>query len=214
MTHSLYTDGSAIPNPGPCGCGAVLVQDDEDKVVWSLSEYLGQGTNNVGELTAILRGCELAASQSQEHDIKGLVIYSDSELSVHLLTGVKQTKKAHLQKLVDKIDAVRSQVQFDIEIKWIKAHNNHKWNEYADALANNAVSMFSASMSIGANRAPTIVITNASTSVVEPTKIHLKCPFGEKDQVKKLGARWDAGSKTWWVVDSAESRATFAKWIV
>ena len=206
MAYSLYTDGSAIPNPGPCGCGAVLL-DTNETIVWTLSEYLGEGTNNVGELTAILRGC----TRAEEIGIQDIVVYSDSELSVHLLTGVKKTKKEHLQKLVDKIGALVTTFQ-SFDVKWIKAHDNHKWNEYADKLANNAASLSISQQPISAP--PTTQHREQPHGVDSNSKIHLKCPFGEKDQVKKLGARWDAGSKTWWVADTADNRTTFAKWIV
>ena len=98
--YTLYTDGSAIPNPGPCGAGGVLI-DSTEKVLWTLSEYLGDGTNNVGELTAILRGLQ----RFSELDLDGetLEIFSDSELSVTLVNGTKQTKKPHLLKILEPI---------------------------------------------------------------------------------------------------------------
>ena len=39
----------------------------------------------------------------------------------------------------------------------------------------------------------------------------LKVPFAEKDAAKKLGARWDAARKIWYVVDKGDL-APFAKW--
>ena len=98
--YTLYTDGSAIPNPGPCGAGAVLI-DSSEKILWTLSEYLGEGTNNVGELTAILRG--LQRFSEMDLDGESLEIFSDSELSVTLINGTKQTKKPHLLKILEPI---------------------------------------------------------------------------------------------------------------
>lgn len=42
-------------------------------------------------------------------------------------------------------------------------------------------------------------------------RFDLKVPFAEKDAAKKLGARWDAANKLWYVVDKADL-APFAKW--
>ncbi|MEC5399932.1 DUF5710 domain-containing protein [Uliginosibacterium sp. H1] len=42
-------------------------------------------------------------------------------------------------------------------------------------------------------------------------RFDLKVPFAEKDDAKKLGARWDAAKKLWYVVDKADM-APFAKW--
>ena len=41
--------------------------------------------------------------------------------------------------------------------------------------------------------------------------MNLKVPFAEKDAAKKLGARWDAARKIWFVEDKADL-APFAKW--
>jgi hypothetical protein len=132
-----------------------------------------------------------------------LKIYTDSELSVNLITGVKKTKLPHLLKIIDKICDLKLILHFDIE--WVKAHNNHKWNTYADTLANNAVKSNTHQPS-----------ANSNSNNVNPNdngKIYLQCPFKEKEQVKSLGARWDAGMKAWWVQDSEENRNTFVKWI-
>lgn len=40
---------------------------------------------------------------------------------------------------------------------------------------------------------------------------NLKVPFAEKDQAKKLGARWDAGRKIWYV-EGKEDLAPFSRW--
>jgi len=42
-------------------------------------------------------------------------------------------------------------------------------------------------------------------------RMNLKVPFAEKDAAKKLGARWDAARKIWFVEDKADL-APFAKW--
>ena len=39
----------------------------------------------------------------------------------------------------------------------------------------------------------------------------LKVPFADKDAAKKLGARWDAARKIWYVADNVEI-GPFAKW--
>ena len=46
------TDGSASPNPGPCGAGVSIFLKDPD-IVLDLGESLGHGTNNLAELYAL-----------------------------------------------------------------------------------------------------------------------------------------------------------------
>lgn len=43
-------------------------------------------------------------------------------------------------------------------------------------------------------------------------RFDLKVPFAEKDAAKKLGARWDAGRKLWYVMGDRVNVAAFAKW--
>lgn len=42
-------------------------------------------------------------------------------------------------------------------------------------------------------------------------RLNLKVPFAEKDQAKKLGARWDAARKLWYIEDQ-EDLAAFSRW--
>ena len=42
-------------------------------------------------------------------------------------------------------------------------------------------------------------------------RLNLKVPFAEKDQAKKLGARWDAGRKVWYV-EGKDDLTAFSKW--
>jgi hypothetical protein len=43
-------------------------------------------------------------------------------------------------------------------------------------------------------------------------RTNLKVPFTEKDEAKKLGARWDAARKLWYVEDK-EDMSPFARWL-
>ena len=42
-------------------------------------------------------------------------------------------------------------------------------------------------------------------------RTNLKVPFAEKEEAKKLGAKWDATRKIWYVEDKADM-APFSKW--
>ncbi|WP_343034962.1 DUF5710 domain-containing protein [Aromatoleum diolicum] len=42
-------------------------------------------------------------------------------------------------------------------------------------------------------------------------RLNLKVPFAEKDQAKKLGARWDAGRKIWYV-EGKDDVTPFSRW--
>jgi hypothetical protein len=43
-------------------------------------------------------------------------------------------------------------------------------------------------------------------------RTNLQVPFVEKDDAKKLGARWDAARKTWYV-ENKDDLTPFARWL-
>ncbi len=43
-------------------------------------------------------------------------------------------------------------------------------------------------------------------------RVNLKVPIEEKDQARRLGAKWDAARKTWYVED-VERLEPFVQWI-
>ncbi|MDQ7989635.1 MAG: DUF5710 domain-containing protein [Candidatus Dactylopiibacterium sp.] len=43
-------------------------------------------------------------------------------------------------------------------------------------------------------------------------RVDLRVPFAEKDEAKRLGARWDASRKVWYVQNVA-NLATFQRWL-
>ena len=132
----VFTDGSAQPNPGPGGWGAVYVIDGE--VVASEHGHEPHTTNNRMELTALLRGLELVPSGTP------LVLYTDSKLTVQTMNewaaGWERRGWKRRTGPVENLDLVRPLYEAlrerpEIELRWIKAHAGHRWNEYADSLS-------------------------------------------------------------------------------
>lgn len=98
MTLLIYTDGASLGNPGPMGIGIVLWRDGEK--LKEISEYIGKGTNNIAEYSAVIRALEIASSLNE----KNVVVRSDSELLIRQLNGEYKVKAAHLKKLKMKVD--------------------------------------------------------------------------------------------------------------
>ena len=125
----VWTDGACSGNPGPCGIGVVVIDGKEEK---EISEYLGEGTNNIAELTAILRGLETVADRKRP-----VVVYSDSAYSIGLLT---QAWKAKANKeLVEELRGV-TKTFGDLRFVKVAAHSGIPLNERVDQLATGAVS--------------------------------------------------------------------------
>jgi len=126
----VYTDGSASPNPGPCGIGVVILDRGERR---EISEYLGDGTNNIAELTAVLRGLESIAPGERGRPV---LLHTDSEYSIGVLSlGWKPKKNveliAELRQLMGDFPRLR--------LVKVPAHAGVPENERCDQLAAAAV---------------------------------------------------------------------------
>jgi ribonuclease HI len=74
----VYTDGSCLGNPGPAGWGAYLRAGSRSK---DLSGYLGEGTNNIAELTAIREALRAIKNRTRR-----VILHSDSTYARGVLT--------------------------------------------------------------------------------------------------------------------------------
>jgi ribonuclease HI len=125
----VWTDGACEGNPGPAGLGVVIIDGAEHR---ELSEYLGQGTNNIAELSAILRGLESIADRRRP-----VIVYSDSQYSIGLLTQ-NWKAKANVE-LVGKLRGLTRQFA-DLRFVKVAAHSGIPLNERVDELARSAIS--------------------------------------------------------------------------
>lgn len=124
----VWTDGGCRPNPGPGGLGVVIVDNGTQK---EISEYLGESTNNIAELTAILRGLEAITDRKRP-----VVVHSDSAYSIGLLTQAWKPK-ANVE-LVAKLRALTKQFS-DLRFVKVAAHTGIPLNERVDQLAMEAI---------------------------------------------------------------------------
>lgn len=126
----VYTDGGASPNPGPCGIGVVILDRGERR---EISEYLGEGTNNIAELTAVLRGLESIPPAERARPV---LLHTDSEYSIGVLSlGWKPKKNVEL------IAELRELIGHFPRLRLIKvpAHSGVPENERCDQLVKVAV---------------------------------------------------------------------------
>ncbi len=124
----IYTDGASSGNPGPAGIGVLLLYGDKQK---EISQYIGNGTNNIAELTAI----KVALEELKRNDLP-VRIFSDSSYSIGLLTKGWKPKKN--QELVFDIKVLMKEFK-DLKFIKVKGHAGIKENEIADFLATSAI---------------------------------------------------------------------------
>ena len=160
----IFTDG-ACPNNGKrnanAAWGALLVSDDGYIVLDRFSGAIPLSesqTNQRAELTALLRGVEVAEKQlTRDTALKKIQIWSDSQYSINCASVWGPTWKSRGWKKqggeIQHLDLIRVLVEktqslgFKIEYKWLKGHkggdSQHmfpwKFNHMVDELANMAL---------------------------------------------------------------------------
>lgn len=124
----VYTDGACSGNPGPAGLGVVVRYDGDQR---ELSEYLGHGTNNIAELTAIARALDAIPDKTSRVEL-----YTDSQYAIGVLT--KNWKAKANRELI--LDIKQRLAEFTgITLHYVRGHNGDPLNERADELAVQAV---------------------------------------------------------------------------
>lgn len=141
MNYEIYTDGSCRGNPGPGGWG-VLIKNMETGEQEILRGGEAQTTNNIMELTAIIRALEeFEVVENQSPKIK---IYSDSKYCVQGATewldgwikkGWKNAARKHVKNMELWNQYLVVSDGLDLEFEWVKAHNGHPENELVDDIA-------------------------------------------------------------------------------
>ena len=142
MTITAAADGSSLGNPGPAGWAWYVDEDTWDAGGWP------QGTNNLGELTAILRLLEATAETGEE-----LHILADSQYAINVVSkwrlgwkkrGWTKADKKPIKnlELIQEID--RAMEGRRVTFEWVKGHAGHRMNERADDLARSCAEAYQA----------------------------------------------------------------------
>lgn len=136
MTITAAVDGSSLGNPGPAGWAWVVSEDCWDAGGWP------SGTNNLGELNAVLELLKATAQAGLAHE--ELHILADSQYAINVISKwspgwkkrgwVKADKKPIKNlELIQEID--RAMQGRTVSFEWVKGHAGHPLNEHADDAA-------------------------------------------------------------------------------
>ncbi|HXV85040.1 MAG TPA: ribonuclease HI family protein [Candidatus Binatia bacterium] len=125
----VMVDGAARGNPGPAGCGAVIV-DGKGVIVQELSRYLGRCTNNVAEYEGLLMGLAAVLQLGK----KRIRVQSDSQLMVRQLNGAYRVKDEKLKPLFQQAVALLRQFE-----SYRILDVSRELNRLADRLANKGI---------------------------------------------------------------------------
>lgn len=127
----IHCDGSAFPNPGRMGLGAVMIAPDGAR--YTLSQACeARGCNNEAELRALMAAVQAVRAQGAQ----ALRVFSDNSILIEQL-GVRGVPPiVRLASLFDEARALLSGFE-RVTLQWIPRHRNGE----ADALARAALGM-------------------------------------------------------------------------
>ncbi|MDQ1244609.1 MAG: ribonuclease [Campylobacterota bacterium] len=127
---TLFSDGSALGNPGPGGYAAILRYGDKEREVSGGEVHT---TNNRMELLAVIEGlralkeqCRVEIISDSSYVVKGI----NEWLAAWVKRDFKKVKNPDLW--MEYLDVSKGHV---INAIWIRGHNGHIENERCDVLA-------------------------------------------------------------------------------
>ena len=127
----IFTDGSATPNPGPCGAGVCAywagINADCSEISLPVSKH---SSSYHGELKAIDAAIETAAMRQHQGDLS---ILSDCQSA--LKTATNDEISLNFSSLSQNIKKNAAKIKGTIKLIWIAGHADIDSNEKADALA-------------------------------------------------------------------------------
>lgn len=129
MKLVVNVDGGARGNPGPAAIG-VVVRDMDGQILATISERIGEATNNVAEYRALLAGIREARSLGA----KSVELLGDSELVVKQVRGEYKVKNAGIKPL--HAEVLQELGPFE---EWKIDHVRREQNAEADMLVNDAL---------------------------------------------------------------------------
>ena len=123
-----FFDGASRGNPGKAGAGALMI-NDEGKVVWETSRFLGEKTNNEAEYMALI----LLLKAAKEHGVRSLRVFGDSKLVVSQVSRQWKINLPHLRLLAQQAWELADGM--NIFYHWIPREQNKR----ADILSNEGI---------------------------------------------------------------------------
>ncbi len=127
---TLFSDGSALGNPGPGGYGAILRYGDKERII---SGGEAHTTNNRMELLGVIEGLRALKEPCD------VTIISDSS---YVIKGINEWLEGWVKRNFAKVknpdlwqEYLRVSAPHRIHGVWVRGHNGHVENERCDVIA-------------------------------------------------------------------------------
>ena len=133
----LFSDGSALGNPGPGGYGTIIRYKESEKILTGGESHT---TNNRMELLGVIEGlralkepCKVEITSDSSYVVKGI----NEWLEGWIKRDFKKVKNPDLWKAY--IEASKGHT---IHAVWVRGHDGHDENERCDDIARNTAEKF------------------------------------------------------------------------
>jgi ribonuclease HI len=134
---TLFSDGSALGNPGPGGFGTILRYGDKEKIISGGEPHT---TNNRMELRGVIEGlkalkepCEVLIVSDSSYVIKGI----NEWLSGWVKRNFAKVKNPDLWREYLDVSAPHN-----VYGEWVRGHDGHPENERCDVIAKSEAEKF------------------------------------------------------------------------
>ena len=138
---TLFSDGSALGNPGPGGYGTILLYNAKERILRGGEAHT---TNNRMELLGVIEGlralkepCQVEVISDSSYVVKGI----NEWLQNWLKRDFKKVKNPDLWQEYLKVSQ-----QHSVVATWVKGHAGHEENERCDDIARTEAEKFKATL--------------------------------------------------------------------
>ena len=142
-SYTIYTDGSCLKNPGgPGGYACIILDNDNDNIIYkkAFGEYIT--TNNRMELKAAILGLSYFKSKTEITIVTDSTYVRNGFEKGWIQNWLKNNWKNSGNKPVKNRDLWEELLKLvkmhDVRFKWVKGHSENNYNNIADAMARDA----------------------------------------------------------------------------
>lgn len=136
-TITLFSDGSALGNPGPGGYGAILRYGEVEKIIRGGEKHT---TNNRMELLGVIEGLKALKEPCD------VTVISDSS---YVIKGINEWLEGWVKRNFAKVknpdlwlEYLEVSTPHRIRGEWVRGHDGHPENERCDEIAREEAEKF------------------------------------------------------------------------
>ena len=232
---TVYTDGACIDNGKSYARAGYGIWFGENDPRNTSESYKGKQTNNIAELLAIIKALTILDTEIKNNQIINIYSDSRYAIRCCTTYGEKCYKKNWVnpnnkKKPIPNLELVQTAYLYcrnhsNIKFHHVEAHTNRTdkhsiGNDHADRLANKAAGVEKCpySQNITNNTFSGNATYNNATEYylslnkqqqrnrAKEKRIYLNVPYNEKDEAKKLGAKWESAKKSWYILDNNKNK--------